>query len=133
TCTDPLSAIVSCPTPLVVSGEVAGQSVAGSSTLKGGGTVSATVSGISIDKTPPTVTYAGNAGAYAVDEIVHVTCVATDALSLVASDTCADIDGPAYTFPLGLNTFSATASDNAGNITTARATFAVGVDTNAAC
>src|SRR5207302_16325 len=39
---------------------------------------------INIDKTPPTVTYAGNAGSYTVDQTVNITCSATDNLSGVA-------------------------------------------------
>ena len=61
------------------------------------------------------VTYSGNAGTYSVDQTVAITCAASDNLSGVASNTCANISGPAYTFTLGTNSFSASATDQAGN------------------
>ena len=67
------------------------------------------------DATPPVITYTGNAGTYTVDQDVSITCAASDATSGVASDTCQDISGPAYSFGLGHHTFSATAEDVAGN------------------
>src|SRR5207244_5397081 len=76
TCDDPLSSLVACPAPVTVSTEGAGQSVTGSSATKGGDTVSATLGGISIDKTNPLVTYAGNNRTYGVDEQVQITCTA---------------------------------------------------------
>jgi pimeloyl-ACP methyl ester carboxylesterase len=69
------------------------------------------------DKTPPTVTFAGNAGTYTVDQTVSITCTATDPPggSGLASQICPPISGPAYTFPLGGNTFFGSAVDVAGN------------------
>src|SRR5205823_1693013 len=81
TCADPLSALVACPAPVTLSTEGANQSATGTATLKIGGTISATASGISIDKTAPQVSYSGNAGTYTVDQTVSITCIATDALS----------------------------------------------------
>jgi hypothetical protein len=133
TCVDPLSALAACPAPVLVSGEGRDQSVSRSSSLKGGGTVAATISGISIDKTKPVVSYTGNAGTYAADETVHIRCIAADALSDVASTTCADIDGPAYTFGLGAHTLSATATDYAGNVGEGSATFTVVVSESSLC
>ncbi len=86
-----------------------------------------------IDQTPPTVTYAGNAGAYTVDQTVSITCAAADNLSGVASSTCADIVGPAASFPLGSNTVSATATDNAGNVGTGSTTFTLQVTFASLC
>ena len=94
TCVDPLSALSGCPAEVRVSAEGRDQSVTVSSTLKGGGTVTATVDGISIDKTKPVISYTGNAGTYAADEFVHISCLAADGLSDVTSTTCSDIDGP---------------------------------------
>ena len=116
-----------------MSAEGRDQSVTVSSTLKGGGTVTATVDGISIDKTKPVVSYTGNAGTYAADELVHISCLAADGLSDVASTTCSDIDGPAYTFGLGTHTFSAMAIDNAGNVGEGSTTFTVGVNESNLC
>ena len=133
TCVDPLSALSGCPAEVRVSAEGRDQSVTVSSTLKGGGTVTATVDGISIDKTKPVVSYTGNAGTYAADEFVHISCLAADGLSDVASTTCSDIDGPAYTFGLGIHTFSAMAIDNAGNVGEGSTTFTVGVNESNLC
>jgi hypothetical protein len=60
-----------------------------------------------------------------VDQTVNVTCSATDAISGVASSTCKNINGPAYSFSLGVNTFSATANDNAGNVGGGSTSFTV--------
>jgi len=70
---------------------------------------------INIDKTMPTVTYSGNAGTYIVDQQVQITCAATDATSGVATSTCQNISGPAYSFGLGTHSYSAAATDKAGN------------------
>lgn len=89
---------------------------------------------IHIDRTPPTITYAGNAGTYTADQMVAITCTASDPLSGVASSTCQDITGPAYSFLLspGVNTFSATATDVAGNAMAAPASTNFTVTVNAA-
>jgi len=73
---------------------------------------------ITADTIAPTVTYSGNAGTYNVGQVVAIECVAADGQSGVASTTCESIEGPAWSFPLGVNTFSATATDAAGNVST---------------
>lgn len=88
---------------------------------------------VRIDKTPPAIIYSGNAGTYTVDQTVSIDCTATDSGSGVESSTCADITGPAYTFALGANTFSATATDLAGNTGTGSVTFAVEVTFASLC
>ncbi|HEY1365679.1 MAG TPA: lamin tail domain-containing protein [Gaiellaceae bacterium] len=134
TCTDPLAALVSCPAPVTVSTEGANQSVTGSSDLKGGGSpISATVSGISIDTTPPSIVFSGNKGTYGVDETVAIHCAASDTLSGLASSTCPEASGPAYTFALGTHTLRASAIDRAGNKQTATATFRITVDRVSLC
>jgi hypothetical protein len=80
---------------------------------------------VKLDKTAPLVAYSGNAGTYTVADTVNITCSASDTLSGVASTTCANITGPAYTFGLGAHTFTATAIDVAGNVGTASTTFTV--------
>jgi len=55
-CSDGLSGIDSCSAPVTLSGEGAGQSVTGTAVDKAGNSASATVGGINIDKTPPTIT-----------------------------------------------------------------------------
>jgi hypothetical protein len=58
---------------------------------------------------------------------VAITCAATDAMSGLASNTCAPVSGPAYNFAVGSNTFSANAKDNAGNTNAATTAFTVTV------
>jgi hypothetical protein len=83
---------------------------------------------VRIDRTPPSVVYTGNAGTYTVDQQVAIACHADDALSGVASSTCHDVTGPAYSFALGVNTFGATATDTAGNTGHGQTSFTVVVD-----
>jgi hypothetical protein len=70
---------------------------------------------VKLDKTPPTVSYTGNAGTYGILDTVSITCTPADNLSGVASSTCQNINGPAYDLSLGSTTLSATATDVAGN------------------
>ena len=78
---------------------------------------------VSLDKTLPTIAYAGNQGSYGVLETVNITCTASDSLSGLLFDTCVDISGPAYQFSLTGNTFSATAMDFASNLAMASTSF----------
>jgi len=82
---------------------------------------------VGVDKTAPIVSYTGNALTYAVDQMVSITCSASDSLSGVLSTTCADVAGPAYSFSVGENTYSSTATDKAGNLGSGTMTFAVQV------
>lgn len=107
---------------------------------KAGNTEAAHTRVIRIDKTLPTVTYTGNAGTYTVDQTVAITCAAADppnangtAASGLASTTCANVNAPAYSFPLGPNTLSASATDIAGNIGRGSATFIVQVTSDSLC
>jgi probable HAF family extracellular repeat protein len=88
---------------------------------------------IMVDKTPPSVTYTGNAGTYDVLDNVAITCTAADTLSGVAASTCATINGPAWSFGAGTHTFSASATDNAGNAGTGSTTFTVEVPADQLC
>jgi len=78
------------------------------------------------DATRPVVTYTGGRS-YTVDETVAVHCSASDPSpgSGIASDTCADASGPAYTFALGDHTLNATAEDIAGNTGSGTTTFTI--------
>ena len=89
------------------------------STNNGGASEAAHSVTISLDKTLPTITYAGNQGTYGVLDTVNIMCQAADSLSGLLFDTCADISGPAYQFSPTGNTFSATAVDYASNVATA--------------
>lgn len=85
------------------------------------------------DATKPVIGYTGNAGSYTVDQTVAITCSASDAMSGLASTTCANVNGDAYTFALGTNTFSASAQDNAGNTNSATTQFTVQVTAASLC
>jgi uncharacterized membrane protein len=79
------------------------------------------------DVTPPVIIWSDNPGEFTVDQAVAITCSASDEGSGVASHTCTNISGDAYTFGLGPHTFTATATDNAGNTASASTTFRVKV------
>ena len=99
-----------------------------------GATLSASrSSSVKRDATPPVIGYAGNAGAYTVDQTVAITCAASDAMSGIATNSCANVGGAAYTFGLGSHGYSAAATDNAGNRNGASATFSVIVTPASLC
>ena len=110
--------MASCPSDQTISGEGVNQTVAGTATDNAGLSTGATSSPpVNIDLTPPSISYTGNAGSYTIDQTVNITCSATDALSGIASSTCANISGSAASFALGTNNFSATATRHAANRT----------------
>lgn len=115
TCSDAGSGIATCPDPVTLSADGADQSVTGTATDQAGNTASVTVTGINIDRTAPEITWSGNESSYTLEQMVAITCTATDTLSGVATATCEPITGPTYTFAVGANSFSASAVDRAGN------------------
>jgi hypothetical protein len=129
TCTDALSGIAAggCPADQVLSaqGSAVNSTTRTVTDLAGNTSAQSNVVTVKIDKTPPTVTYTGNAGSYTVDQQVQITCTASDATSGVASSTCQSITGPAYSFGLGSHSYSATATDNAGNVGHGSTSFTV--------
>ena len=74
---------------------------------------------------PPSVTYQGNAGTYTVDQDVNITCTVTENGGGVVSHSCVDIVRPAWSFPAGSNSFSASAYDFYGQVGTGSVTFDV--------
>jgi len=86
-----------------------------------------------IDQTIPTVTYSSYDGVYDVSDMINITCAAADAESGVASDSCADVVGDAWTFVLGSSTYSADATDNAGNAGSGSTSFDVSVSYDGLC
>src|SRR5262249_11343999 len=88
-----------------------------------------------IDTVPPTVGFHGNAGTYAVDQIVDITCEAVDPApgSGIETSTCSDLHVPASSLALGEHALSAAASDLAGTSAGASASFVVTVDTASLC
>ena len=133
TVTDPESAISSTTgcEPRSVASDTAGTTFTCRATSSGG-TDDESVT-IKRDATTPAVSYAGNAGAYTVDQEVSITCSATDGLSGVASSTCQSVAGPAYGFALGTNAFSAAATDRAGNTGSGSTSFTVSVTADSLC
>lgn len=132
TATDAESAITSAP---CAAGSLTTDSPATTftcSATSAGGTASASVT-VKRDATAPTIAFTGNAGTYAVDQNVSISCGATDNLSGISSSTCPGATGAAYTFALGGNTLNASAKDNAGNTSAASATFTVKVTEASLC
>ncbi|HLI52060.1 MAG TPA: glycine-rich protein, partial [Thermomicrobiaceae bacterium] len=82
TCGDAVSGIPAgaCPASYTFP-EGTNQSDTGTVTNNAGVSNSATMSGINVDLTPPTVTYSGNNGTYTINQQVAVTCTAADPLS----------------------------------------------------
>lgn len=80
------------------------------------------------DITPPVLHINGLQETYSVDEMISITCRATDKESGIASEECPRIEGPAYSFKLGLNKFKASAVDKAGNRTETDIQFTIVVD-----
>src|SRR5439155_1120423 len=114
-CSDVLSGIASCTSPITLSAAGAAQSATGTATDKAGNSTSTTVSGINIDKTAPTISGAARtspnaAGWYDGGSVtVHFTCA--DALSGIAScppDVTLSAEG-------ANQSVTGTATDNAGN------------------
>lgn len=97
-----------------------------------GGNASESVT-VKRDSTNPSVAYSGNAGLYTVDQSVSITCATGDATSGIAESTCANVSGDAYTFGLGVSSFSASASDNAGNVGGASTSLTVTVTPASVC
>lgn len=125
TCSDALSGIASCSAPATLSAQGANQSVTGTALDKAGNSAQATISGINIDETAPTVTYTGNTGTYTTSQTVAITCTASDALSGIASTTCANINSPPSSLGVGTHTYSATATDKAGNVGSGSTSFTI--------
>ncbi len=125
TCSDAVSGVASCPADQDISGEGADQTVSGTATDIAGNSITVDSAPVSIDLTPPTVTYSGNLGTYTVDQTVTITCTASDALSGIDTTTCQNITGPAYSFALGNNSFGASATDKAGNSADGSVSFTV--------
>jgi hypothetical protein len=123
----PGSGVHTCSGPTTVSSEGANQSVTGRALDNADNTADATVSGINIDRTAPTLggaptTPPNAAGWYRGDVTIHWT--ATDALSGIASPPAdSTISGEGT----GL-TASASVSDRAGNATSATSTPSVRID-----
>ena len=121
TCRDAGSGIATCAGDVTLV-EGAGQSVTGAATDRAGNTATASVSGIDIDTTAPTVALLGGpTGSYQYgSNPAAPSCYATDALSGIAS--CV-VTGGGTT--VGEHSYLATATDTAGNTSTSRVAYTV--------
>lgn len=125
-CTDGLAGIRSCTSPVTL-GEGADQSATGTAVDRADNSDTATVAGIDVDLTDPTVWLVGgpaDGGTYyphVMAGMVAPTCDAADALS--------GVDGPCavtgYSTSVGTHTVRATVSDLAGNDASASRTYTV--------
>ena len=120
-------------TPTVtLSTEGSNQTIRGKATDKAGNVNSASLPGINLDKTKPTITYTGNAGKYTPDQFINITCAPADSLSGVRVNTCQNISGDGYDFVDGSqkitpHAYSAEATDYADNVGNGSTSFTVEV------
>lgn len=128
TCDDDTQ-IASCSSPVTLSDEGTGQVVSGTAQDAAGNSASTSVT-VKIDRTLPQITFSGAHATYNPDQQVAITCVASDALSGIASASCPSLTVRADTLAVGANTLTATATDVAGNTRTQTLSFQL-VVTNA--
>lgn len=84
------------------------------------------------DSTPPVIAFSGNAGNYALDATIAISCSATDESGIAAAN-CPTVNALAYTLGAGLHTLTATATDSAGNSSAASTSFNVVVTADGLC
>ncbi|MCG2802471.1 MAG: hypothetical protein L6311_10290, partial [Cellulomonas sp.] len=120
TCTEHSAPLTEpCPADVVLA-DGADQNVTATVTATDGGTATASLTGLDVDGTAPTVTLDGVAdGSVYFGRAPAATCTGTDALSGIA--TCALSTATVS----GRTTVTATATDTAGNTATATATYQV--------
>jgi hypothetical protein len=129
TCFDGLSGIDFCEPDHTLSSNGAGQSASGDARDKAGNEASATVSGINIDKVPPSVEVTGvtNGATYTLGSVPTPGCSTSDALSGVQTAAALSLSGG----PVGSITATCGgAEDKAGNTNSAAVTYTVIYDWN---
>jgi len=123
TCSDGLSGVASCPSPITVTTEGANQAVSGTATDAAGNSAATSIT-VNLDKTPPGISITSPAnGATLTSSSVSVNGFVSDALSGVAVVTCdgapAAVQSGSFscsvTLTQGSNTITAQANDVAGN------------------
>ena len=112
-CNDTLSGIVSCTPDVVLTNEGRNQSITGFAIDLPGNGAKTTVSGISIDKTPPVITSAQDGTAFILHQTVYADAHCSDALSGV--DACVVPIGALDTSTVGQHFYTVAATDIAGN------------------
>jgi ElaB/YqjD/DUF883 family membrane-anchored ribosome-binding protein len=131
TCADALSGIATCTAAQTLT-EGANQTAQGAATDAAGNTATASVTGINVDKTAPTIAITSPTSTSYVNTVQFpITWTASDALSGLATQS-ATFDGAAVTNgqsinllnqTIGTHTVTVTATDNAGNVKTTTASF----------
>jgi hypothetical protein len=122
TCSDALSGVASASATQMVSTEGANQSATGSCVDKAGNTATDTRTGISLDKTPPTLAPQVVPNVVALNGVAIASPNASDALSgVVGSGSC----GAVATNLAGTFTVNCTATDNAGTTASKSTTYTV--------
>jgi hypothetical protein len=127
-CSDTLSGVASCPAPIALSSEGAGQQTLGEARDAADNLASAQVTGIDIDLTAPTatITTPADGATYALGQSVSAVYGCSDALSGMASCSGTVPPGSAIdTATPGTKSFSVAATDKAGNLTTTIVTYSV--------
>ena len=130
TCNDP-TGVQTCPADRTVSGQGANQGFAVTATDRNGNVTELNVSSINIDLTLPTVTVTGPSSVGPLDTVT-LTCAASDALSGIATSTCANRTFSASELVPGSNVFTFSATDVAGNVRTVTKTVTLVIPVNPA-
>jgi alpha-tubulin suppressor-like RCC1 family protein len=120
-CTDATSGVVSTSVSQPVSSEGQNQSAPGTCTDQAGNTAQATEAGISIDKTPPSLSPSVSPDPVVLNGSATASAGASDHLSGLASQSCEAVN----TSTVSSKTVTCTATDNAGNSNSASATYSV--------
>ncbi|MGM0874719.1 MAG: family 43 glycosylhydrolase [Bacillota bacterium] len=81
-----------------------------------------------LDTTSPVIEFTGHHDSYSIDSSINITCNIVDELSGVATKECPSVEGPAYSFEVGVNKVTASATDKAGNKAEVEIEFTVTVD-----
>jgi hypothetical protein len=132
--TDPESGIASSTGCLgeTVGDETAGRTITCGATNNAGLAATSSVT-VRLDATAPSIVFAGNSGRYEIDEVVDISCTASDGLSQLATPAdCGAIQGPAYTFTDPTNLVRS-ATDRAGNTATAAPNLSIVVSSDGLC
>jgi Ca2+-binding RTX toxin-like protein len=124
-CDDDGAGVATCPEPVSVNADGAGQSFEVTASDNVGNTAALTVAGINIDSVAPTVEFSGNEAAYTDVDTIDITCGATDSLSGIDAAECPELNIAALDYGFGVAVLTATATDAAGNTTTTSIEFDV--------
>lgn len=127
-CIDDDAGVEACPDPVIIDTEGSSQSFTVSAYDYVGNVGYLVVGGINVDLSAPEIVFVGAAESYTVADLIEIDCVATDALSGIASADCPDLVISGAELGTGTHTLTATATDVAGNVTVVSVSFTVSVD-----